>query len=153
MLVSEATRALLDEDTRLRDLGEHRLKDIAPPQRLYQLELDGLPNEFPPLATLDNRPTNLPVQPNAFIGRERELAETRALLEREDVRLLTLIGPGGTGKTRLALQLAADVARAVRATASSSSRCRRSGTGSSSCPRSCARSACASSRARHRSRR
>ena len=76
---------------------------------MYQLELDGLPNDFPPLATLDNRPTNLPAQPNAFIGRERELAETRALLERDDVRLLTLIGPGGTGKTRLALQLAADV--------------------------------------------
>ena len=109
VLVSEATQALLDDDTRLRDLGEHRLKDLSRPQRLYQLELDGLPNEFPPLATLDNRPTNLPPQPNAFIGRERELAETRALLERDDVRLLTLIGPGGTGKTRLALQLAADV--------------------------------------------
>ena len=109
VLVSEATRALLDDAARLRDLGEHRLKDLTRPQQLYQLELDGLPNEFPPLATLDNRPTNLPAQPNAFIGRERELAETRALLDREEVRLLTLIGPGGTGKTRLALQLAADV--------------------------------------------
>ena len=109
VLVSEATKALLDAHTRLRDLGAHRLKDLSRPQQLYQLELDGLPNEFPPLATLDNRPTNLPPQPNAFIGRERELAETRALLLREDVRLLTLIGPGGTGKTRLALQLAADV--------------------------------------------
>ena len=78
-----------------RDLGEHRLKDLSAPQRLYQLELDGLPNDFPPLATLDNRPTNLPAQPNAFIGRERELAEARALLERDDVRLVTLIGPGG----------------------------------------------------------
>jgi len=109
VLVSETTRALLDDRTRLRDLGEHRLKDLSRPQRLYQLELDGLPGEFPPLKTLDNRPTNLPVQTSAFIGRERELAATRALLERDDVRLLTLIGPGGTGKTRLALQLAADV--------------------------------------------
>src|SRR4051794_6644641 len=107
VLLSEPTRTLLESETRVRDLGEHRLKDIATPQRLYQLELDDLPNEFPPLQTLDNRPTNLPVPPNALIGRERELAETRALLE-EGVRLLTLIGPGGTGKTRLALQLAGD---------------------------------------------
>src|SRR6478672_7352638 len=105
---TEATRALLDADTQRRDRGAHRRKDLSL-QRLYQLELEGLANEFPPLASLDNRPTNLPAQPNAFIGRERELAGTRALLEREDVRLLTLIGPGGTGKTRLALQLAADV--------------------------------------------
>src|SRR3954465_565670 len=103
VLVSETTKALLDDAARLRDLGEHRLKDLTRPQQLYQLELDGLPNEFPPLATrhnratsrppratLDNRPTNLPAQPNAFIGRERELAETRALLDREEVRLLTL---------------------------------------------------------------
>jgi len=109
VLLSEATRALLDDGTRLRDLGEHRLKDLSRPQRLYQLELDGLPSEFPPLQTLDNRPTNLPVQPNAFIGRERELAEAELLLLRDDLRLLTLTGTGGSGKTRLALQLAADV--------------------------------------------
>src|SRR5437763_1838505 len=93
----------------LRRVGDAYADLLARPQQLYQLELDGLPNDFPPLATLDSRPTNLPAQPNAFIGREHELAETRALLERDDVRLLTLIGPGGTGKTRLALQLAADV--------------------------------------------
>ncbi|HEX3687355.1 MAG TPA: adenylate/guanylate cyclase domain-containing protein [Gaiellaceae bacterium] len=114
VVVSESTQTLLDDDTPLRDLGEHRLKDILRPQRLYQLELEGLPSAFPPLATLDNRPTNLPAQPNAFIGRERELAETRALLEREDLRLLTLIGPGGTGKTRLALQLGWDVLEQFR---------------------------------------
>jgi len=109
VLLSETTRALLDADIRLRDLGEHRLKDLSRPQRLYQLEVDGLPSEFPPLQTLDNHPTNLPVQTSAFIGREQELEATGALLERDDVRLLTLIGPGGTGKTRLALQLAANV--------------------------------------------
>jgi len=112
VLVSEATRALLNDDgPRLRDLGEHRLKDLSRPQRLYQLELDGLPCEFPPLKTLDNRPTNLPVQPNELIGRERELDEAAALL-RDGLRVLTLTGTGGTGKTRLALQLAAEVVEA-----------------------------------------
>jgi predicted ATPase/class 3 adenylate cyclase len=111
VLVSEATRALLDEGARLRDLGEHRLKDLSRRQRLYQLELDGLPGEFPPLKTLDNRPTNLPVQPNELIGRERELDEAAALL-RNGLRVLTLTGTGGTGKTRLALQLAAEVVEA-----------------------------------------
>ena len=108
VLVSESTRALLDDGTHLRDLGEHRLKDLSRPQRLYQLELDGLPSEFPPLKTLDNRPTNLPVQPNELIGRERELEEAAALLT-DGLRVLTLTGTGGTGKTRLALQLAAEV--------------------------------------------
>ena len=109
VLVSESTRALLDERVALRDLGSHRLKDFSGGQRLFQLEIDGLPSDFPPLKTLE-RATNLPTPPNAFIGRTRELAEAQALLERPDVRLLTLIGAGGTGKTRLALQLAADVA-------------------------------------------
>jgi predicted ATPase/class 3 adenylate cyclase len=109
VLVSESTRALLDERIALRDLGSHRLKDFSGAQRLFQLEIDGLPSDFPPLKTLE-RATNLPTPPNAFIGRTRELAEAQALLERPDVRLLTLIGAGGTGKTRLALQLAADVA-------------------------------------------
>ena len=107
VLVSEATRSLLG-DVELRDLGEHQLKDVAGPQRLYQLEIDGLPADFPPLNTLENRFASLPVVPNAFVGRERELAEAHELLARDDVRLLTLIGPGGTGKTRLALQLAAE---------------------------------------------
>jgi predicted ATPase/class 3 adenylate cyclase len=109
VVLSESTRVLLDERVALRDLGSHRLKDFSGAQRLFQLEIDGLPADFPPLRTLD-RATNLPTPPNAFIGRTRELADTRALLERDDVRLLTLIGTGGTGKTRLALQLAADVA-------------------------------------------
>ncbi|MFL5921075.1 MAG: ATP-binding protein [Gaiellaceae bacterium] len=111
VLVSESTRALLDDGSRLRDLGEHRLKDLSRPQRLYQVELQGLPGEFPPLKTLDNRPTNLPVQPNELIGRERELAEAAALLN-NGLRVLTLTGTGGAGKTRLALQLAAEVVEA-----------------------------------------
>jgi predicted ATPase/class 3 adenylate cyclase len=109
VLVSEATRALLDDSTRLRDLGEHRLKDLSRPQRLYQLELGEAPTDFPPLRTLDNRPTNLPVQPNELIGRERELGEAAALLAAKGLRVLTLTGTGGVGKTRLALQLAADL--------------------------------------------
>jgi len=108
VLVSESTRALLDESVRVRDLGAHRLKDIAEPHHLYQLEIDGLPADFPPLNTLDNRPTNLPALTSTFIGRMRELAELEALLGRPDLRVLTLTGPGGAGKTRLALQLAGD---------------------------------------------
>ena len=106
VLVTEATRALLGDELRLRDLGEQLLKDLAGPLRLYQLELDGLPGEFPPLNALDHRFARLPTVPSSFVGRERELAELAELLAREDVRLLTLIGPGGTGKTRLALRLA-----------------------------------------------
>src|SRR5262245_54324366 len=109
VLVSATTRALLDDGIRVRDLGEHRLKDLAGTERLYQLEVDGLPVEFPPLRTLDHRPTNLPAQPNEFFDRVQERAAARALLARDDVRLLTLIGTGGTGKTRLALQFAAEV--------------------------------------------
>ena len=106
VVISHATRDLLNERFELRDLGEHRLKDLSQPQRLYQLQIDGLPHEFPALKTLENRPTNLPVQPTALIGRERELEEIETVLRREDVALLTLTGPGGTGKTRLALQVA-----------------------------------------------
>ena len=108
VLVSESTRVLLDDRVRLRDLGEHRLKDLTGPQHLYQLEIEGMPTEFPPLNTLDSRPTNLPALPSAFIGRARELAEVDELLSREDLRLLTLTGTGGAGKTRLALQVAAE---------------------------------------------
>src|SRR5262245_20984730 len=95
ILVSQATRDLAGAD-RLRDLGVHRLKDLASPERLYQLDDD----EFPPLRSVDQ--TNLPVQPTPFVGRERELGEVLALLDRH--RIVTLTGPGGSGKTRLALQ-------------------------------------------------
>jgi predicted ATPase len=95
ILVSASTAALLG-DTQLRDLGPHRLKDLSAPERIYQLG-DG---DFPRLKSLHQ--TNLPIPATAFLGRERELAEVVALLE--GARLLTLTGPGGTGKTRLALQ-------------------------------------------------
>jgi predicted ATPase/class 3 adenylate cyclase len=109
VLLSQTTWRQLEDTAAVIDLGEHRLKDLLQPEHLYQLVIDGLPSEFPALKTLGNRPTNLPVQPNALIGRERELLELAALLRNDQIRLLTLIGPGGTGKTRLALQLAADV--------------------------------------------
>src|SRR5262249_51903811 len=83
---------------------EYRLKDIQSPERIFQLVIDGLPDQFPPLRTLDARPHNLPVQTTTLIGREREVAEITRLLLRDDVRLLTLTGPGGVGKTRLAVE-------------------------------------------------
>src|ERR1700737_810573 len=91
----------------IRDLGEHRLKDLPRPEHLYQLEIDGLPTEFPPLKTLDVRKNNLPLQLTTFLGRTAELAELKGLLARG--RLLTLLGTGGIGKTRLAIELATEV--------------------------------------------
>jgi predicted ATPase len=101
VLISQTTRDFLDEAVEVRDLGEHRLKDLSAPQRLYQLG-DG---EFPPLKTLNQ--TNLPVQPTSLIGRERELAGVLELMRSS--RLLTLTGAGGSGKTRLALHAAAQL--------------------------------------------
>ena len=113
VLVSQTARDLVEQDLpdelALRDLGAHRLKDLTRAQRIFQLVAEGLNYEFPPLSTLDNRPTNLPPQPTALIGRERELADVVDLLRRPDLRVLTLTGPGGAGKTRLALQAAADL--------------------------------------------
>jgi class 3 adenylate cyclase len=106
VLVSSSTAALLSpsgsepQALSLRDLGEHRLKDLSAPERIHQLG-DGA---FPALKSLYR--TNLPVAATPFLGRERELSEVVELLSREEVRLLTLTGPGGTGKTRLAAQAA-----------------------------------------------
>ena len=105
---ARSSRATLPPGVSLRDLGEHRLKDLRAPERLAQLVIDGLPADFPPLRSLDARPNNLPTQLTTFVGRERELAEAGALLL--GTRLLTLTGPGGTGKTRLSLQVAAEAA-------------------------------------------
>ena len=113
VLLSQPTADLaqdeLPEGLAVRDLGEHRLKDLSQSQHLYQLLADGLPSTFPPLKTLENRPTNLPQQPNRLIGREKELEQIIDRLRGRDTRLLTLVGPGGTGKTRLALQACAEV--------------------------------------------
>ena len=110
VLASGATRLLVGEDlpagVALRDLGDHRLKDLAQPERIFQLVIDGCPSEFPALRTLDRTPNNLPTQITTFIGREQEIRDGLDLLH--GTRLLTLTGPGGTGKTRLSLQLAAE---------------------------------------------
>lgn len=111
VLVSETTRALVDHalppGLTLKDLGMHRLKDLARPERLFQLTVDGLPADFPPLKTLEATPNNLPTQLTSFIGRDDQVREAKQLLA--SARLLTLTGPGGTGKTRLSLQLATEV--------------------------------------------
>ena len=105
VLVSESTAALVRGEVALADLGEHRLKDLSAPERIYQLGEE----EFPPLKTLYR--TNLPVPVTAFVGREHEVAEVASILSGE-ARLVTLTGPGGTGKTRLALQTAGALADA-----------------------------------------
>ena len=106
VLMSRTTRETLDQSAAVRDLGEHRLKDLDAPEWLFQLLASDLEHTFPPLRSLSN--TNLPAEVSRFIGRRRELDELGALLRREDVRLVTLTGAGGSGKTRLAIRLGAE---------------------------------------------
>ncbi|MBV9279632.1 MAG: adenylate/guanylate cyclase domain-containing protein, partial [Chloroflexi bacterium] len=105
----ELVRDVLPPRVDLRDLGEHRLKDLARPERIFQAVAPDLGSDFPPLKVLDRRPHNLPVQPTPLIGRQREVRAVCDLLRQDGVRLVTLTGPGGTGKTRLALQVAAEL--------------------------------------------
>jgi len=107
VLVAGSTAALL-EDVDLLDLGAQRLRDLSAPQRVYQVRADGLRDSFPPLRTLTNVPGNLPAQLTSFVGREGELA--RLIDALGEHRLVTLTGPGGVGKTRLALHAAGELA-------------------------------------------
>src|SRR5690349_451439 len=110
ILLSQTTHDLvkdrLPEETGLRDMGEHRLKDIVRLEHIYQVVTPNLLSDFPPLTTLEICRHNLPAQLTSFIGREQEIAEARRLFA--SARILTFIGPGGTGKTRLCLQVAAE---------------------------------------------
>ena len=111
-LMSGSTRELvqeqdLPEGVTVRDMGEHRLKDLTRPERVFQLDVEGLTDQFPPLASLDEVPNNLPIQVTDFVGRQAELEQAKGLLG--TTRLLTILAPGGTGKTRLGIQAAADM--------------------------------------------
>jgi predicted ATPase/DNA-binding SARP family transcriptional activator len=113
ILLSQTTRDLLRETpldtTEVLDLGEHRLTDLAAAQRLFQLVVPDLEGVFPPPRTLETRSTNLPLQPTPLVGREREIREVAELVRRQEARVVTLTGTGGTGKTRLAAQVAAEL--------------------------------------------
>ncbi len=107
LAMERQVRCSLPAGARLRDMGERRLKDLIRPERVYELVVPGLPADFPPLKTLDARAQNLPIQLTSFVGREREMDEVKGLLRSS--RMVTLTATGGAGKTRLSLQVAADL--------------------------------------------
>lgn len=113
ILVSAATRELVKDElpdgAYLRDLGEHRLKDLDRPEHIYQLVADGLIEDFPPIRAMDAVRTNLPHLSTSFIGRRGELEEIINILAKSECRLLTFVGPGGVGKTRLSIQVASEL--------------------------------------------
>jgi predicted ATPase/class 3 adenylate cyclase len=106
-VVKEMLAAPLDLDVACQDMGLHRLRDVQRPIRIFQLVIPGLPSSFPTLKTLDYDPHNLPAEVTSFVGRHGEVAEIHDRLRQADIRLLTLTGPGGVGKTRIALHVAA----------------------------------------------
>ena len=112
ILLSAATFSLLSErlpaEVDVRDLGERHLRDL-PAEHIYQIVAAGLPDQFAPLKTLDARPSNLPAHTTSFIGRQHDQQKVVDLLRQPEVRLITLLGTGGTGKTRLSIQIAANL--------------------------------------------
>lgn len=110
VLLSLATKDLVKDslpaNTELRDMGEHYLKNFVHPEHLFQLNIAGLPSDFPPLNTLNFHGHNLPVQLTSFIGREQEIIQVREYLSNDEIRLVTLMGPPGIGKTRLSIESA-----------------------------------------------
>jgi predicted ATPase/class 3 adenylate cyclase len=106
-VVADMVRGELPPPIVLRDLGEHRLRDLTQPEHVYEVVVPDLPADFPPLRSLDVLPNNLPLQLRSFVGRDAEIAEIVTLIERH--RLLTLVGAGGVGKTRTSLHVAANL--------------------------------------------
>ncbi|MFC5176528.1 ATP-binding protein [Nocardioides taihuensis] len=115
VLLSEATRTVaeLPDGVTVRDLGEHRLKDLDQPERIHQLRIEGLDSDFPPLNSLET-PSNLPSAVTRLVGRDADLAAVEQLVRRDDVRMVTITGTGGTGKTRVAIAVAGRLGDAFR---------------------------------------
>jgi predicted ATPase/class 3 adenylate cyclase/Tfp pilus assembly protein PilF len=105
---TELVRDTLLTVAQLRDMGEHRLKDLTRPEHIFQVVVPDLPSDFPPIVTLDHRPNNLPPQLTTLVGREHQVTEILDKLARDGIRLVTLTGPGGVGKTRLGLQVGSE---------------------------------------------